>query len=157
VAEETKGQAPAINMNSMAALGIEVIDVRIKQINLPMEVSEAIYQRMRAEREAVARRHRSQGQEQAVKIRAAADKTVTETLAESERESLRLRGEGDAQATKLFADAFSQDPDFYAFIRSLRAYEKSFNQDGNDVLVLSPDSDFLRYMKAPTKARALEE
>ncbi|TBL71758.1 protease modulator HflC, partial [Klebsiella oxytoca] len=103
VAEETKGKAPAINMNSMAALGIEVIDVRIKQINLPMEVSEAIYQRMRAEREAVARRHRSQGQEEAVKIRAAADKTVTETLAESERESLRIRGEGDAQATKLFA------------------------------------------------------
>ncbi|MGC6563939.1 protease modulator HflC, partial [Escherichia coli] len=79
----------------------------------------------RAEREAVARRHRSQGQEEAVKIRAAADKTVTETLAESERESLRIRGEGDAQATKLFADAFSQDPDFYAFIRSLRAYENS--------------------------------
>ena len=157
VAEETKGKAPAINMNSMAALGIEVIDVRIKQINLPMEVSEAIYQRMRAEREAVARRHRSQGQEEAVKIRAAADKTVTETLAESERESLRIRGEGDAQATKLFADAFSQDPDFYAFIRSLRAYENSFNKDGNDVMVLSPDSDFLRYMKAPTKARAIEE
>ncbi len=129
MAEETKGKAPAINMNSMAALGIEVIDVRIKQINLPMEVSEAIYQRMRAEREAVARRHRSQGQEEAVKIRAAADKTVTETLAESERESLRIRGEGMRKQLKLFADAFSQDPDFYAFIRSLRAYENSFNKD----------------------------
>jgi membrane protease subunit HflC len=126
VQAETNGKVPVINPNSMAALGIEVVDVRIKQINLPAEVSEAIYNRMRAEREAVARRHRSQGQEEAEKLRATADYEVTKTLAESERQGRIMRGEGDAEAAKLFADAFSQDPDFYAFIRSLRAYEKSF-------------------------------
>ncbi|WP_413492713.1 protease modulator HflC [Morganella psychrotolerans] len=154
VQEETKGAQPlVVNPNSMAALGIEVVDVRIKQINLPAEVSEAIFQRMRAEREAVARRHRSQGLEEAMKIRAIADKTRTEMLAESERQSLTLRGAGDAEAAKLFADAFSQDPDFYAFIRSLRAYEQSFKPGGNDIMVLSPDTDFFRYMKAPTSLR----
>ncbi len=149
VQAETNGKVPVINPNSMAALGIEVVDVRIKQINLPAEVSEAIYNRMRAEREAVARRHRSQGQEEAEKLRASADYEVTKTLAESERQARILRGEGDAEAAKLFADAFSQDPDFYAFIRSLRAYENSF-QSNQDVMVLSPDSDFFRYMKTPT-------
>ena len=145
------GKVPVINPNSMAALGIEVVDVRIKQINLPTEVSEAIYNRMRAEREAVARRHRSQGQEEAEKLRATADYEVTRTLAEAERQGRIMRGEGDAEAAKLFADAFSKDPDFYAFIRSLRAYENSFS--GNqDVMVMSPDSDFFRYMKTPTSA-----
>ncbi|EOV9570633.1 protease modulator HflC [Cronobacter turicensis] len=151
VTEETNGKVPVINPNSMAALGIEVVDVRIKQINLPAEVSEAIFNRMRAEREAVARRHRSQGQEEAEKLRAAADYEVTRTLAEAERQARILRGEGDAEAAKLFADAFSQDPDFYAFIRSLRAYENSFNSN-QDVMVLSPDSDFFRYMKTPTNS-----
>ncbi|ALB68278.1 protease modulator HflC [Cronobacter dublinensis] len=151
VTEETNGKVPVINPNSMAALGIEVVDVRIKQINLPAEVSEAIYNRMRAEREAVARRHRSQGQEEAEKLRAAADYEVTRTLAEAERQARILRGEGDAEAAKLFADAFSQDPDFYAFIRSLRAYESSFNSN-QDVMVLSPDSDFFRYMKTPANS-----
>ena len=146
---ETNGKVQVINPNSMAALGIEVVDVRIKQINLPAEVSEAIYNRMRAEREAVARRHRSQGQEEAEKLRATADYEVTKTLAEAERQGRILRGEGDAESAKLFADAFSQDPGFYAFIRSLRAYENSF-QSNQDVMVLSPDSDFFRYMKSPT-------
>ncbi|EOL8952677.1 protease modulator HflC [Cronobacter malonaticus] len=151
VTVETNGKVPVINPNSMAALGIEVVDVRIKQINLPAEVSEAIFNRMRAEREAVARRHRSQGQEEAEKLRAAADYEVTRTLAEAERQARILRGEGDAEAAKLFADAFSQDPDFYAFIRSLRAYESSFNSN-QDVMVLSPDSDFFRYMKTPANS-----
>ncbi|MBE8596522.1 protease modulator HflC [Xenorhabdus sp. BG5] len=151
VEKETKGKQPAINPNSMAALGIEVVDVRIKQINLPQEISEAIYQRMRADREAEARLLRSEGSEEAEKIRAAADKTATEIKAEAQSEALVLRGEGDAEATKLFADAFNQDPEFYAFIRSLRAYEKSFKSNGNDVMVLSPDTDFFRYMKAPVK------
>ncbi|WP_140919690.1 protease modulator HflC [Limnobaculum xujianqingii] len=140
---------PLVNANSMAELGIQVIDVRIKQINLPTEVSDAIYQRMRAEREAVARRHRSQGQEEAEKIRALADYRVTKTIAEAEREARMTRGSGDATAAKLFADAFSQNPDFYAFIRSLRAYETSFNS-GSDVMVLRPDSEFFRYMKSPS-------
>lgn len=140
---------PLVNANSMAELGIQVIDVRIKQINLPTEVSDAIYQRMRAEREAVARRHRSQGQEEAEKIRALADYRVTKTIAEAEREARMTRGSGDATAAKLFADAFSQNPDFYAFLRSLRAYETSFD-GGSDVMVLRPDSEFFRYMKSPS-------
>ncbi|ARJ42304.1 protease modulator HflC [Pantoea alhagi] len=151
VERETNSSGPAINPNSMAALGIEVVDVRIKQINLPTEVSDAIYNRMRAEREAVARSQRSQGQEEAEKLRAQADYQVTRTLAEAQREALITRGEGDAETAKLYADAFSQDPDFYAFIRSLRAYEKSFNNN-QDVMVLSPDSDFFRYMKSPSGA-----
>jgi membrane protease subunit HflC len=146
VAQETKDHQLRVNPNSMAALGIQVIDVRIKQINLPTEVSDAIFQRMRAEREAVARRHRSQGQEEAEKLRATADYEVTRTLAEAEREARITRGDGDAQAAKLFADAFNQAPEFYAFIRSLRAYQNSFGSD--DVLVLSPDNDFLHYMKS---------
>ncbi|GKX56686.1 protein HflC [Leminorella grimontii] len=141
---------PLVNANSMAELGIEVIDVRIKQINLPAEVSDAIYKRMRAEREAVAHRHRSQGQEEAEKIRALADYRVTKIIAEAERQARILRGDGDAQAAKLFADSFSQNPDFYAFIRSLRAYETSFSS-GNDVMVLRPDSEFFRYMKSPSE------
>lgn len=150
VEQETNGQQLQVNPNSMAALGIQVIDVRIKQINLPTEVSDAIYQRMRAERNAVALRLRSQGREEAEKLRATADYEVTRTLAEAERQGRITRGEGDAEAAKLFANAFSQDPDFYAFIRSLRAYENSF-QNNNDVLVLSPDSDFFRFMKSPEK------
>ncbi|MBP9641942.1 protease modulator HflC [Budvicia aquatica] len=147
----TDNKLPLANANSMAELGIEVIDVRIKQINLPAEVSGAIYQRMRAEREAVARRHRSQGQEQAEKNRALADYLVTKTLAEAEREARMTRGAGDATAARLFADAFSQNPDFYAFIRSLRAYETSFS-GGNDIMVIRPDSEFFRYMQSPVPA-----
>ncbi|VAX77123.1 Modulator of FtsH protease HflC [Serratia symbiotica] len=148
VERETTGKQPLLNSNSMAALGIEVIDVRIKQINLPIEVSGAIYQRMRAEREAVARRLRSQGQEEAEKLRATADYAVTRTLAEAERQGRITRGEADAESAKLFASAFTQAPDFYSFIRRLHAYETSFSKN-QDVLVFSPDSDFFRYMKSP--------
>ena len=92
------------------------------------------------------------GQEEAEKLRATADYEVTKTLAEAERQGRILRGEGDAESAKLFADAFSQDPGFYSFIRSLRAYEKSF-QSNQDVMVLSPDSDFFRYMRSPDSVR----
>lgn len=154
--KDIESNSPVVNLNSIALLGIEVVDVRIKRIELPNKVSEAIYQRMRAERESVARQHRSQGQEEAVKIRAIADKTVTETLAKAERTALKLNGEGDAIATKLFADTFNQDPDLYAFIRSLRAYEKSFSKNSDDIMVLSPDMDFFRYMRAPAKQKAVQ-
>lgn len=139
-----------INANSAAVLGIQVLDVRIKQINLPIEVSDAIYNRMRAEREAVARSQRSQGQEEAEKLRAASDYRVTRTLAEAQRLALITRGEGDAAVAKLFADAFSQDPDFYTFIRSLRAYNKSFNNK-EDIIFLNPDSYFFNYAKPYSK------
>ncbi|MCR3755084.1 MAG: regulator of FtsH protease [Candidatus Westeberhardia cardiocondylae] len=135
-----------INQNSMAALGIEIVDVRIKQINLPVEVSDAIYQRMRAEREAVARRHRSQGQEEAEKLRAVADYEVTRTLSEAEHQSLIIRGEADAETVRIYANSFNEDPDFYIFLRMLHAYENSFKDDYN-VIVLNPESNFLRFMK----------
>lgn len=124
--------------------GIHVVDVRIKQINLPTEVSSSIYQRMRAERDAVAREHRSQGREQAAIVRADVDRRVAVMLAEAGRKAQVLQGEGDATVAMLFAQAFSQHPEFYLFIRSLKAYESSFGQQ--DLLVLSPDSQFFRYM-----------
>lgn len=148
VEKQAKINLSHINKNSMAALGIEVVDVRIKQINLPVEVSEAIYSRMRAEREAVARRHRSQGKERAEVIRSNANYEAVKIVAEAEKESRMVKGEGDAVATKLFADTFSKDQVFYSFIRSLSAYEQSFSNDGQNIMVLSPDSEFFRYMKA---------
>lgn len=133
-----------ININSMKALGIEVIDVRIKQINLPIEVSDAIYNRMRAEREAVARSQRSQGQEKAEKLRANADYKVAMILAEAKKEALIIKGEGEAEVAKLFSKIFSKESDFYFFIRSLHAYEKSFNN--NDIMLINSDNDFFKYM-----------
>lgn len=144
----TNNFKPSVNSNSMAALGIYVVDVRIKQINLPTEVSGAIYQRMRAEREAVARHHRSQGQEEAEKLRAAADYKVTLTLAEADRKALIARGEADAETAKLYADAFNKDPFFYIFLRSLHAYENSF-KNNNNIIIASPESNFFRFMNPP--------
>jgi len=126
-------------------LGIKVIDVRIKKINLPDEVSQSIYKRMRAERQAVAKEHRSQGQEKSEVIRANIDRKVTIMLARANKKALELRGKGDAKASKIYADSYGQDPEFFAFIRSMKAYEKSFS-DKSDVMVLSPDSEFFKYM-----------
>ncbi|QCI22990.1 protease modulator HflC [Buchnera aphidicola] len=134
-----------INVNSMNALGIHVVDVRIKQINLPVEVSDAIYNRMRAEREAVARSQRSQGQENAEKLRATADYKVSIILSEAQKSALIIKGQGEAEVTKLFAENFSEEPDFYFFIRSLRAYENSFKNNQNIILINS-DSEFFQYM-----------
>lgn len=135
--------------DSARELGIEVIDVRVMQINLPNEVSQSIFQRMRAERQAVAREHRSEGQEQAEFIRADVDARVTVMLADAERESRQIRGEGEAEAAGIYAKAYNRDPEFYAFLRSLQAYEASF-ASGNDILVLEPESDFFRYLKSLT-------
>ena len=126
-------------------LGIKVIDVRIKKINLPDEVSSSIYKRMRAERQAVAREHRSQGQEKSEVIRANIDRKVSIMLAQANKESAEIRGRGDANSSKIYSKAFSRDPEFYAFLRSMEAYQKSF-ADKQDVMVLSPDSDFFKYM-----------
>ncbi|MBR9727689.1 protease modulator HflC [Shewanella intestini] len=128
-------------------LGIEVVDVRVKQINLPANVSTSIYQRMRAERQAVAREHRAQGKEQAEIIRAKIDANVTVQIAEAKRKALTVRGEGDAKSAKIYADAFSKDAEFYGFLRSLEAYKESFKGSG-DIMVLEPDSDFFKYMKS---------
>lgn len=126
-------------------LGIEIVDVRVKQINLPTEVSNSIFQRMRAERAAVAREHRSEGQEQAEVIKANIDAKVTVMLADAERNARQLRGEGDAIAAQIYADAYSKNSDFYSFLRSMDAYKESFNSK-QDVMVIAPDSDFFKYM-----------
>lgn len=129
------------------SLGVEVVDVRVKQIDLPTDVSESVYQRMNAEREKEAREHRSQGQELAEGIRAAADREVTVLQANAYRDAELVRGEGDATATGVYAEAFNQDPEFYSFTRSLQAYQQSFN-GGGDMLLIQPDSEFFRYLKS---------
>lgn len=131
-----------------ANLGVEVVDVRIKRIDLPPYVSSSVFRRMRAERERVARDFRSRGAEAAERIRADADRQSSVLLAEAYRDAERVRGEGDARAAGLYANAYGQDPDFFAFYRSLGAYRASFASK-DDVIVLSPDSEFFRYFKKP--------
>lgn len=138
--------------SSKEDLGIEVVDVRIKAINLPAEVSASIYDRMRAERTAVAKEHRSQGQEQSEIIRATIDAKVTVMLAEAQKQAFEIRGSGDALAAKVYADAYTKDADFYKFFRSLEAYENSFSSK-NDIMVIKPDSDFFHYLKNPAAAK----
>lgn len=137
-----------LNKVALRELGVEVVDVRVKQIDLPPDVSESVYRRMNAEREEEAREHRALGQELAEGIRAAADRQVTVIEANAYRDAQQIRGEGDARATAVYADAFGQDPEFYAFTRSLRAYRDSFRDEG-DILLLKPDNEFFRYLKNP--------
>ena len=142
---ELMEQAMIQASSSSDELGIEIVDVRVKQINLPTEVSNSIFQRMRAERAAVAREHRSEGQEQAEVIKANIEAKVTVMLADAERNARQLRGEGDATAAQIYAEAYSKNPEFYGFLRSMDAYRASFNSKA-DILVVEPDSDFFRYM-----------
>jgi membrane protease subunit HflC len=139
-----------IELNKMAQeeLGVVVVDVRVKKIDLPPDVSDSVYQRMNAEREKEAREHRSQGQELAEGIRAAADREVTVLKANAYREAELVRGEGDAEATRVYAEAFNQDREFYGFTRSLRAYQDAFQGSG-DIMLIQPDSDFFKYLKDP--------
>lgn len=136
------------NLNQVAQtnLGVEVIDVRVKRIDLPPEVSESVFQRMRAGRELVARDHRAKGEEASERIRANADRQVVEIESEAQRQSEELRGAGDAEAAAIYAAAFNKDPEFYRFTRSLKAYKESFN-DRADMLLIEPDSEFFRYLK----------
>ncbi|MGD2053597.1 MAG: protease modulator HflC [Gammaproteobacteria bacterium] len=127
-------------------LGIEVIDVRIKKIDLPARVSDSVYRRMRAERERVARDFRSKGAEAAERIRADADRQRSVILAEAYRDSEIVRGEGDARATEIYAKAFNNDEEFYRFYRSLNAYKNNFSTS-DDVILLEPNSEFFRYFK----------
>lgn len=128
-------------------IGIQVVDVRVKQIELPADVSESVYNRMRAEREREAREHRSLGREQAEGIRAIADREKVVIESAAYRDAQKLRGEGDAQAAAIYADAYGKDPEFFAFLRSLQAYRESFGQ-GSDLLLLGPDSEFFRYLNS---------
>ena len=125
-------------------LGIEVIDVRIKKIDLPARVSDSVYRRMRAERERVARDFRSKGAEAAERIRADADRQRSVILAEAYRDSEIVRGEGDAAATDIYAEAFSKNEDFFRFHRSVNAYKNNFST-AEDIILLEPDSEFFRY------------
>ncbi len=129
---------------SAAKLGIEVVDVRIKRIDLPEQVTDAVFQRMRSERTRVAQALRSKGEQESEKLRAEADRQVQVILAEAERDAQRIRGEGDASAAGIYATAYGKDAEFYAFHRSLEAYRQSFKAQGN-VLVLDPDSEFFEY------------
>jgi membrane protease subunit HflC len=138
----------SLNRIADKELGIEVVDVRVKAIDLPKEVNKSVFERMSTEREREAREHRAKGNELAEGIRADADRQRRVLLAEAYRESEEARGDGDAQAAAIYAKAYSQDPEFYGFYRSLRAYRDSFSSK-SDVLVLDPSSDFFQYMKKP--------
>jgi len=127
-------------------LGIDLIDVRIKKVELPDNVSNDVYRRMATERQTVAKAFRSRGEEQAKQIRANADRQREEILAEAYRKSEQTRGEGDATAARTYADSFNQDKEFFSFNRSMKAYENSFGND-NDMIVLSPDSDYFKFFK----------
>ncbi len=129
-------------------MGIELVDVRIKKVELPENVRDSVFQRMIKERATVAKAFRSAGEEKAKGIRANADRQRTEILAEAYRKSEEIRGDGDAQAAKIYADAFNQDKEFYSFTRSLTAYKNSFTNN-TDMLVLSPESDFFKFFKEP--------
>jgi membrane protease subunit HflC len=135
-----------LNQSVLESLGIEVIDVRVKRIDLPQEVSGPVFRRMTAEREKEARELRSTGKEKAEKIRAAADRERTIELANAYRDAEELRGEGDAEAAGIYAAAYQQDPEFYSFVRSLNAYKQSFSNKG-DIMLVEPDSDFFKYLK----------
>ena len=134
-----------LNLVAKDELGVEVIDLRVKKIDLPPEVSESVFNRMRTERERLAKELRAQGNEVAEKIRATADKDKTIILADAYREAEEIKGNGDAIATATYANAYSKDPEFYDFTRSLKAYQSTF-ESKSDILLINPDSDFFKYL-----------
>ena len=133
-------------------IGVQIIDVRLKRVDLPTEVSESVYRRMEAERKRVANELRSQGAAEAEKIRADADRQREVLIAEAYRDAQRLKGEGDAKATAIYAEAFGSNPEFYSFYRSLEAYRESF-ASRSDMLVIDPQSEFFKFMNGPGGAR----
>jgi len=136
--------------NDISQFGIEIVDVRIKRIDLSQEVSNSVYRRMQAERQRVAKEFRSKGAEEAEIIRAAADKERTIILADAYRDSEVIRGEGDAISAGNYAQAYSQNADFYSFYRSLESYKKSFSNQ-NDIMVLNPNTEFFRHFNPEVK------
>ena len=137
--------ATQLDLIAQRELGIEVIDLRVKKIDLPTEVSESVYNRMRTERERLARELRAQGNEVAAEIRAKADKSKTVILADAYREAEETKGDGDATATATYASAYSKNAEFYDFTRSLKAYQATF-QNKSDILLIDPESDFFKYL-----------
>jgi len=141
---------PTNDLNALMRdeLGVAILDIRVKRIDLPPDVSSAVYDRMRSERERQAREWRAQGQEESERIRANADRRRQVLLAQARARSETLRGEGDAEAAAIFSEAYGKDEEFFSFWRSLDAYRQSFEGDGN-MLVLDPSSDFFQYLKSP--------
>jgi membrane protease subunit HflC len=129
--------------------GIEIVDVRIRRADLPPKNSQAVYQRMQTERQREAAEFRAQGSQKSQEIRAKADRDVTVLLAEAVSHAEQIRGEGDSERNRIFADAYTRDPDFFAFYRTMQAYDKSM-QRGDTHLVLKPDSDFFRFFSDPS-------
>ncbi|MCE1238329.1 MAG: protease modulator HflC [Azonexaceae bacterium] len=127
-------------------IGVQIVDVRLKRVELPEEVSDAVYRRMEAERKRVANELRSEGAAEAEKIRADADRQREVLVADAYRDAQKIKGEGDAKAAAIYGDAFGKSPEFYAFYRSLEAYRNSFGHK-SDILVVEPNSDFFKYMK----------
>ena len=134
-----------LNKVANSELGVEVIDVRVKKIELPSEVNDSVYNRMRTERERLAQELRAEGNEIAEEIRANADKERTVILADAYKTAEIIKGEGDAEATSTYAKAFNKDPEFYEFTRSLSAYQSTF-ENKSDVLLIDPESDFFKYL-----------
>jgi len=131
-------------------LGVEVVDVRVKKIDLPPEVSQSVYARMNTERDIEAREHRAQGQELAAGVRADAGRQREIVLAQAYAEAEGIRGDGDAQAASIYADAFNKDKEFYKFYRSMTAYKRTFSNRG-DILLIQPNSDFFKYLNKSTQ------
>jgi len=134
-------------------LGVELVDVRVQRIDLPDEVAARVYESMKQSFARTASRLRAEGQQESATIRSTAERQRTVIIAEAERDGLRARGEGDAAAAQIYARAFSRDPEFYAFWRSLQAYERAIGRDG-DLLVLTPDGEFFRYFKEVSSSGA---
>lgn len=134
----------------LRSLGIQILDVRLRRVDLPKEVSESVYQRMDAERKSVANELRSQGFAASEKIRADAEKQRDIIIAEAYKEAQKLKGDGDAKAAEIYANAYGKNPEFYAFYRSIEAYKNSF-RDKSDIMVLDPSSDFLKYLRSSKK------
>ena len=132
------------NEQALDRYGIEVVDVRMKRLNLPAQNQESVFARMRAERERIAKQYRAEGEAEALKIRAEADKEKARILSESYRDAERIRGDGDAQSTRIYAEAYSRDPNFYKLTRTLEAYRKVI--DTNTTAILSSDSEFLKLL-----------
>jgi modulator of FtsH protease HflC len=135
---------------NVAGLGAELVDVRVQRIDLPDEVATRVYESMKQSFAKSANQRRAEGQAASVRTRASAERQRTEILANAERDALRIRGEADAEATQIYARAYSKNPEFYSFYRSLQAYERSLGKDG-DLLVVTPDGEFFKYLKDPTK------
>jgi membrane protease subunit HflC len=148
VTDDMIGQAG----RNVANLGVDLVDVRVQRIDLPDDVAVRVYESMKQNFVKIADKLRAEGQSASVRIRAAAERSRTEILADAERDALRVRGEGDAEASQTYAKAYSKDPEFYAFYRSLQAYERSLGKDG-DLLVVTPEGEFFKYLRDPSPGK----